>query len=124
MTAKLLATLGDVAGLVLLDLGSPGLFLSLKLQPAHMLVSLPDTLPGCDQGPVGLALSQLGAHDSLASLHNAGVEVTAGAIAKRTVQDAAVVAGIGRSAEDAATAAVGGGTGRRGGMAGAARGRR
>lgn len=109
-TAKLLAALGDVAGLVLLDLGSPGLLLGLELQPAHMLAGLSDALPRRHQGAVSLPLGHLGAHDPLTGLGDAGVDPTDGAVAKRPVQDAA--------------AAVGGAAGRRRGPACAARRRR
>ena len=101
VAAELLATLGDVASLVLLDLGPPGLLLGLKLQPAHVLAGLPDTLPGSHQSTVGLSLSHLGAHDPLAGLNNARVNIADGTVAKGSVKDAAV-AGIGRPTEDAA----------------------
>lgn len=92
MTAKLLATLGNLAGLVLLDFGAPGLLLSLELEPPNVLAGLADTLAGSQQGAVCVALGSLGAHDTLAGLDNAGIDLGERAIAEGAVENAAAVA--------------------------------
>jgi hypothetical protein len=75
ITAKLLSTLGDTAGLVLLDLGSPGFLLSLELQTTDVLACLPRAFAGSHQGTVSLPLGSFGHHDTLSSLDNARVEI-------------------------------------------------
>jgi hypothetical protein len=123
LTAELLATLGNLAGLVLLNLGSPGLLLGLEFEPADVLAGLADALTGSHQSMVGLTLGRLGVHDALAGLNDAGVELGDGAVAKGPVKNTAVAtAGIRRPAEDTTTS-IGRRALSRDGVAGAARGR-
>lgn len=79
MTAKLLAALRDVLGLVLLDLGQASLLLSLELEAADLLPCVANTLAGSDQGAVGLALGGLGTHDTLAGLQDRGIHLVVAA---------------------------------------------
>jgi len=104
VTTELLTTLGHLAGVVLLDLGKPSLLLGLELELTDMLPRQADALARRDQSTIGIALSSLGTHDSLASLDDAGVHLGNGAIAKGSVQQAAMptrAAGISGVAGDA-----------------------
>ncbi len=74
-SSKLLASLGDLLGMVLLNLGPPRLLLGLELQPAHLLVGTADTLAGSHQSAVSIPLGHLGTHDMLSGLDDAGVHL-------------------------------------------------
>jgi len=109
LTSELLPPLGDVLGLVLLDLGQPGLLLGLELEAADVLARVADALAGGHQGAVGLALGGLGAQDALAGLHYRGVHVVAAAeLGEEAAAARVALRGVGR------VAGRGGGVGCRG----------
>lgn len=89
LTPKLLAPLRNFPSMILLDLGSPGLFLGFELQPADVFTSQANALARSHQRTVCVTLGSLGAHDSLPGSDDAGVHLSAthaAAVAKRALQ--------------------------------------
>jgi len=71
----LLAALGNLGGVVLLDLGAAGLLLGLELEALHLVAGLAGLDTGSVEGAVGLVLGCLGTHDALAGLHDGRVQL-------------------------------------------------
>ncbi|KAL2260188.1 hypothetical protein VTK26DRAFT_5910 [Humicola hyalothermophila] len=81
--------------MALLNLCQPGLLLGLELETTHLLARAADAVAGGHQRAVRLALGRLGAHDSLARLDDARVQIrrVVVAVPKGPVQSAAGCAG-------------------------------
>lgn len=82
VASELLSSFRNLLGLLLLDLGPPGLLLSFELQSADMLAGLADTLAGSHEGTISLPLRHLGTHDPLTGSDDAGIHLVGGTVAK------------------------------------------
>lgn len=94
VTSKLFASLGNFPGMVLLDLGPPGLLLGFQLKPADMLTGLTNAFACSHQGAIRLSFGGLGTHHPLAGGDDAGVHLGGGAVsvAEGPMQEAATLA--------------------------------
>lgn len=82
LTAELLSTLRNFAGVVLLDLGASSLLLGFQLKSPDVFSRLANLNSGGLEGAIGVMLSGLGIHDTLAGLDDRRVQLDAVAVAK------------------------------------------